>query len=157
MKAENMNKERKGTGSITISRVSGDGERVEIGITDGDSHVCFVEAHLTLEQFARAVTGMSVSDIVIQTRGLDLVGTRRLVRRESVEVPNGLRASTEQAMKACDHVAARLEIETGLEWSPNYDDARRRRHLNKDGTYTVSFVTFEDFEKKEERGSDEDE
>ena len=55
MKAENMNKERKGRGSIIISRVSGgDVEMVEIRITDGDSHVCFAEAHLTLEQFARA-------------------------------------------------------------------------------------------------------
>ncbi len=127
-----------------ISRVSGgDVEMVEIRITDGDSHVCFAEAHLTLEQFARAVTGMSVADIIIQTRGLDLVGTRRLVRRESVEVPNGMRATIEQAMKACDHVAARLEIETGFEWLPHYEDARNHHRRNKDGTYTVSFVAFD--------------
>ena len=87
---------------------------------------------------------MSVADIIIQTRGLDLVGTRRLVRRESVEVPNGLRSTTEQTMKACDYVATRLEMDTCLEWFPHYDDARNMHRRNKDGTYTVTFVAFED-------------
>lgn len=48
-------------GNITISKVTGDTDWIEIRVEDDDSATQILVIRLSLEQFAHAVTGMSVT------------------------------------------------------------------------------------------------
>lgn len=63
-------------GNITISRIDNwkDNPVVQIRIQDALSRSTFVEAIVTMEDFAMAVTGMSHQSIEFEVDGLDKVG-----------------------------------------------------------------------------------
>ena len=65
-------------GKLTISRQQGGGkdDRICISIVDEDAAVEFVEAELTLEQYALAITGLGRVECDVEVRGLDKVGKR---------------------------------------------------------------------------------
>ena len=72
-------------GMVTISRINtGNGQYMEIRITDGSSGTEFVEAKLSLEDFAKAITGLGYIDCEIETRGLHLLGKKREHKTEMV-------------------------------------------------------------------------
>lgn len=72
-------------GDIQICRSSDN--FVRIRFEDNTSHTKFAEAKLSLEQFAEAVTGMYVSDVEIEVRGLEYVGKQKVSERRSVFCP----------------------------------------------------------------------
>ena len=78
-------------GNVTISRVSfSHGEDyISIKIVDETSKVHFVEAMLSLQDFALAITGRGFMDCELDVRGLDLVGLQREGKKEPVMVPKG--------------------------------------------------------------------
>ena len=71
-------REGKSKGKITISRYTSShrDDGIIIEITDDLSRVTFVSLELSLENFARAVTGCGFVDGEMETRGLDLIGKK---------------------------------------------------------------------------------
>lgn len=88
-------------GNITISRIDNwkDKPVMQIRIQDALSRSTFVEAIVTMEDFAMAVTGMSHQKIEFEVDGLDKVG--RLKETMPLEFP--LRGNTPKhgAIAAC--------------------------------------------------------
>lgn len=66
-----------GVGTLTISRDSR--EIVQVRITDQLSGVRFAEIHMTLSDFALAVTGMAFVEGTLLYRGLDSVGKKKVI------------------------------------------------------------------------------
>lgn len=64
-------------GTLSISRISGGGEADEIRVTvrDESSGIEFVEARMSLEQFAQTMFGSRESECSFTLRGVDLVGS----------------------------------------------------------------------------------
>lgn len=73
-------------GKINISRMqkSNNDQYIELSLEDDAAGVTFVKAVLTLEDFAKALTGQGYIDTIITPRGLDLVGTIRQTKTEFV-------------------------------------------------------------------------
>ena len=63
-------------GQLTISRQTGDGERISIRIRDERAGIEFVELTLTLEQYAQAISGLSCVPCEVAVQGLENVGKR---------------------------------------------------------------------------------
>ena len=63
-------------GQLTISRQSGDRERISIQICDDRAGIEFVEATLTLEQYALAISGQGYVPCEVEVQGLENVGKR---------------------------------------------------------------------------------
>lgn len=72
-------------GKLTISRASND--RVYMRLVDEKAAVQFVSAELSLEDFARAVTGEAFILCVLAVKDLHKVGKRVLIKRETVTAP----------------------------------------------------------------------
>jgi len=65
-------------GGITVSRLSNKGDTwIEISIEDNTSGICFVEFSMSLDDFARAVTGCGGVPGDMFVRGLENVGKKR--------------------------------------------------------------------------------
>lgn len=132
-------------GDVVITRMNRhDRDEIEIRFTDGGSRVTFAEVHLTLEQFALAVTGMHVPDVEMETTDLAYVGRKRLHRTELVEASDSSRLSDEDRMELCRPVMKRLKKETGLNWDPHLRDVGNMHKSNKERTgYHVVFTAYE--------------
>lgn len=63
--------------SLTISRVHGDGDFIEVRIRDEKSFIEFVTVKVELAEFAQAITGLAAVPCELETRGLDKVGKYR--------------------------------------------------------------------------------
>jgi hypothetical protein len=75
----------KGTCDVQISRATGHGGSVmHLAFTDSLSRVRLLEVEMTMEDFAKAITSMHMSNQPCEYRGLDLIGTRREVKTEMV-------------------------------------------------------------------------
>lgn len=106
------------TGRITISRTSGNREMIVIGITDWDSMAKFVEAEMTLEDFARCVTGHH-SPCELEVRQLEQVGKEIQSKTEYVLLsPQATPASIRLAVQA-------YEVDG---WIGNDSDAKNHHH-----------------------------
>ena len=70
---------------VTISRASDN--RIYIKIEDCASHIQFVEASMTLEDFGSAITGVGMQDADLEVRGLANVGKFRVTEKRSKECP----------------------------------------------------------------------
>lgn len=71
--------------AITISRDSSD--TIRLRVFDNAASVEFVDARLTLEDFARALTGQAYIASVVDVRGLDVVGKVKIVEARKVLRP----------------------------------------------------------------------
>lgn len=76
-------------GKITISKTTDNRNNKEIRITieDSASSISFVEARISLENFAEALTGLGFVDIDFKVRGLENIGKTR--ERKTVEINLG--------------------------------------------------------------------
>lgn len=73
------------SGGLTISRRSDD--RIYIQILDTSSKSKFVQASVSPERFAMAVTGLSEVECVLDVRDLHLVGMKKVAEARTVECP----------------------------------------------------------------------
>ena len=75
-------------GKITISRRSDDSDdTVGISFHDEKAVITFAEATLSLEDFARALTGIARTDCVIRINGVENVGKVREIKDFSASLP----------------------------------------------------------------------
>lgn len=76
-------------GKITISKTSDNrgNKDIRIRIEDDASYINFVEARMSLENFAEALTGLGFVDIEFDVRGLENVGKTR--ERKTIEINLG--------------------------------------------------------------------
>lgn len=76
-------------GKITISKTTSNRNKKEIriAIEDDASSINFVEARMSLENFAEALTGLGFVDIDFTVRGLENIGKTR--ERKTVEINLG--------------------------------------------------------------------
>ena len=87
---------------LSISRPSSGG--INIRIKDDLSHIEFVDASISLEEFAEAVTGLSSRNMVVEVRGLEFVGKKNVTEKRSVMCP--IDTYDKNVLKAwlCDNV-----------------------------------------------------
>lgn len=71
--------------SVSISRNSRDG--VRIYLRDDTSRIIFVEAELTLEDYALLITGLSEVEANATYRDLSNVGKKKIIEKRSIETP----------------------------------------------------------------------
>ena len=72
-------------GNISICRASDN--RVYIKIEDKNSHIQFVDASMSLEDFASAIIGMGMQKLDMEVRGLKNVGKVRVTEKRSIQCP----------------------------------------------------------------------
>jgi len=109
-------------GRLSISRVSGGGEHahIRIELVDENSGVHFLDASLSMKDFALAITGQGDLPVAFTLRGMELVGKVREHKVVEVEVAAGnwesreLRARAACAMHEVDGWLARWE--DALNW-----------------------------------------
>ena len=115
-------------GQLTISRQTGDGERISIRIRDERAGIEFVELTLTLEQYAQAISGLSCVPCEVEVQGLENVGKRLEV--DTLEFPLG---SSEYGDKRKE-VAAKLAAETcPAGWTPDLHFGSQNSFFQRDG------------------------
>jgi hypothetical protein len=120
---------------VGIHRNSSD--EVSIELTDRDSGTRFFRGVMTLEDFARAITGQSeVSIAGADLRGLDRLGMMMEVKTEKVDVPKNYAAYSSPDF-AQDHAAwcAPFEVDG---WQPDID-VRFNHHRSTGKTYLTHF------------------
>jgi len=77
-------------GRVSFSRPMGYGnDYISIQLECKNSNVEFVEARISLEDFAKALTGQGDLPMTFQTRGLELVGKIREQKPLVFEMPEG--------------------------------------------------------------------
>lgn len=127
-------------GNITISRVNtGDGQYMEIRITDDSSSVEFVTATLSLENFAKAITGLGYTDCDIETRRLDLVGKKREHKTEMVAC-NGWELDRKDEY-AIDKALAQYEVDGWI--GSRYDMGNSKNYVGRE-FIKVGFTRYVD-------------
>jgi hypothetical protein len=71
--------------NVTITRTSRD--LISIRLRDSASRIEFVEVTMSLDDFARAVTGLSEISAKAELRGLEHVGKTKQIEQRRVECP----------------------------------------------------------------------
>lgn len=117
-------------GKISIGRVhSNNGEWVEITIKDETSLVEFLEVKVSLENFAKLITGLSYIDCNFQTRGLNLVGKQREYKTVIVACDGwSLKRDEEEAINA---VLAPYEVDGWI--GRRYDLKNSKNYVGHEG------------------------
>ena len=90
-------------GSFTLSRMNSNqplDRPITFRIEDRLSGIEFCEVHVSLEDFAKAITGQGGIPCRVEVRGLHLVGKRRENKTEQVFVPDGPFETREARAKA---------------------------------------------------------
>lgn len=115
-------------GGISISRQSSNQgpDYISIRLRDNDAAAEFAQVRLTLEQFAQAVTGLTIGDCEIEVNGLDRVGRRMETAIHTFPMPR---------QKPCDkEVAAAGAKETCPEgWTPDTYFGSQSSFFRQDG------------------------
>ena len=76
------------TYSLVISRNSN--QEINLQVRDNLSRVQFLELKLTLEQFASAVTGLSLDTVTGEVRDLESVGKTKIRESRCVKIPESM-------------------------------------------------------------------
>lgn len=93
-------------GKLTISKTNGyNGQWIEISIRDENSGITFVEATLSLEDFAKAVTGQGALPTSFEVRNLRNVGLMCLTKPLVFELKGKTNEYKAQAEARCDKEA----------------------------------------------------
>ena len=73
--------------AITISRIHGgiDDKRISIEIRDKASGIQFVDAEMSLEDFAACITGLGYCSLDAEVRGLQYVGKQAVTESRRIE------------------------------------------------------------------------
>ena len=70
---------------LSINRPSNGGISIRIG--DELSGIEFIDANISLEEFAEAVTGLACRPMTAEVRGLEFVGKKRVTENRSIVCP----------------------------------------------------------------------
>lgn len=123
---------------LTIVRNSND--EVTFEIVDRSSHLQFFSTKLSLEQFARLITGMTQHDIPATVRGLENVGKQQIVERRSV-VCSDPSVRYYHRNEVEKWLAENVQDEDG--WCKScYLGSRDSIICNHDGTVTINYKVF---------------
>jgi hypothetical protein len=124
-------------GQLTISRWKGndDTEGINIELIDADSHVRFVVVNISLEDFAKAITGLGYVPVDLDVRGLDKVGKIAEFKSTTVPVPFVLKYEDDFAALAREHFYDNPENE---DWFINISEHQRFEWTVVDG---VTYIT----------------
>lgn len=124
-------------GSISINRVSGgEGEYIRVELIDESSGTHFLEAKLSLEDFAKALFGLSQVDCSFELRPA-YVGWQREVKQENVNVPSSIsyRLTDEE-------ISAALMPHEVDGWKAYRKDAGNHHKEVGPGIYNVTFFRY---------------
>lgn len=123
-------------GRITISRYM-NSDQIAVELTDDLSRVRFVTAQMSLEAFARALTGQGEVPCGLEIRGLQFVGMKAENKTEivSCERPYGDKKKLKAAVAALRKFevdgwrADPKDLENGHNYGPNGITVRFSRHV----------------------------
>jgi len=126
-------------GKVTISRTTSSlgPDTIRIGITDQGSGIVFVNAIMSLEDFARAVTGFGYQSAELEVRGLHKVGTILETKTEQVLYtgPHFRSGSLEMAPEIAEALTP-YEVDG---WVGDRSDLVNPHKRAKNGTQSVGF------------------
>lgn len=125
-------------GKITISRyLNSDNESpIHINVQENDSLIEFVDISMTLEDFARALTGSGYIDCGLTFRGLDKIGKVREHKVEPIYTGEQYNFTKEQAKALIEP----FEIDG---WIGDEKDLQNFHNQTKDGKHrNVVFVRW---------------
>ena len=126
-------------GKLTISRYNdfGNKDPIHITITDEKSGVSFCDIEMSLENFARAITGISLQKCNFSTHNLSKVGMKREIKSESVQTPDDFSSSNK------DEKIKILKPYNIDGWQGSLSDLGNHHHYNYGNkSYTVSFTRW---------------
>ena len=122
---------------LTVVRNSND--EVILELVDRTSHIQFFETKLTLDQFARLITGMTQHDIPATVRGLENVGKQQIIERRTVVCPDTSARFSREKLE--QWLAENVQDEDG--WHKScYLGTRDSIITNNDGTVTLTYKVF---------------
>ena len=122
---------------LTIVRNSND--EVTFEIVDRSSHLQFFSTKLSLEQFARLITGMTQHDVPATVRGLKNVGKQQITERRSVVCPDTSARFSREKLE--QWLAENVQDEDG--WHKScYLGSRDSIITNNDGSTTLTYKVF---------------
>lgn len=125
--------------NIELTMVRNSNDEVTLEIVDRTSHVQFFSTKLSLEQFARLVTGMAQYDIPATVRGLENVGKQQIIERRSVVCPDTSARFSREKLE--QWLAENVQDEDG--WSKScYLGSRDSIFYNNDGSTTLTYKVF---------------
>lgn len=112
------------SGKISITRDSRD--MINIRITDDPSRTEFIDVHMSLEDFAFAITGLSSQTVTGDVRGLDRIGKERIREARSILQPVELQHKSREVVKEwfklnCQEEGWILDTHLGSQNSFQYD------------------------------------
>jgi len=118
-------------GKLTIAKQhSHDGNTIEISIEDEEAAIEFVEASLTLEQFAQAITGLGRVECDAEVRGLDKVGKR--MELDTLEFPLRMK-DDDYGTGRKKFATARAKEECPDGWTPDCYFNSQGSYFQRDG------------------------
>lgn len=124
-------------GQISIGRLirNDGGLPIEIRVTDTENGLLHIQVNMTLEDFAKALTGQGHIDCEYILRGTHLYGTTREVKREEVILPSFNATKDEVRTAVAEH-----EVDG---WIGQDGDAKNAHHKTptKNGYY-VQYTRF---------------
>lgn len=119
-------------------------EGVRIEIVDEDSRIHFLEINMTVEDFARAVMGLSEQDCTFELRGVDRVGKRRENKQVLVDVSADV--VMRRDAKAAAEVLAAHEVDGWIAPEPealfNWHRVVHRDHANNSYKVQANFIRY---------------
>jgi len=128
-------------GKITISRYSdfGNKDPIHIVVTDQNSGVSFCDVQMSLENFAKALTGVSLQECEFSVRDIDKIGMKKELKHEFIQRPEGFYLwSDNEKIKF-------LNPYNTDGWEGSLNDLENHHNFNqKNNAYDVSFVRWVD-------------
>ncbi len=127
-------------GKITISRMTSSktGDTIRIRMEDDLSSITFLEAEMSLEDFALALTGQGDIDCTFELQGVRNVGKTLENKVELVPLANPYHAAAWERLDALKP----FEVDG---WTARYSDIENHHRYQKD-TVSVTFSRFVDKE-----------
>lgn len=124
-------------GNIVFSKSLGSTRGVRLEIRDNDSGARFLEAYMSLETFADAITG-TCTDFEFDVRGLSVLGKKQEVKRELVDCPPWIRTTDQEWQAALAQAVMPYEVEG---WKADIDK-QHNGHKTKGEKYEVIFRRY---------------
>jgi len=137
--------EKVGKGELSIGRVlyNDRDDYIRIALLDSKSSVEFLSVEISLENFAKCITGMANCPVQFGIRATDKIGKQLEVKHEVIEVPDDhlMRESPGEIEKAL----APYEVDG---WKGRSRDALNFHNRVSENKYKVCFFRWVDSEEK---------
>lgn len=124
---------------VELTLVRNSNNEVTLELVDRASHIRFFETKLTLDQFARLITGMTQHDIPATVRGMENVGKQQIIERRSVVCPDTSARFSREKLE--QWLAENVQDEDGW-YKSCYLGSRDSIISNNDGTVTLTYKVY---------------